>query len=97
MRTKTLLLTAVLSAAGLASSLAQGAVYSVNAVGYVNLTVPAGLSLIANPLDATDNTIANVLKVPAGTQIYKFNGTGFTSMMTLTAGRAAVNRLAISR
>jgi len=83
MRTKTLLLTAVLSAAGLASSfsLAQGAVYSVNAVGYVNLTVPAGLSLIANPLDATDNTIANVLKVPAGTQIYKFNGTGFTSAL----------------
>jgi hypothetical protein len=80
MRTKTLLLTAVLGVAGIASSSAQ--VFSVNAVGYVNLTVPPGLSMIANPLNNTSgNTIATVLTVPAGTQIYKFNGSGFTSAL----------------
>jgi hypothetical protein len=72
MRTKTLLLAAVLGAASVASSLAR--VYSVNAVGYVNISVPANsLSLIANPLQAANNTIGALLNVPAGTQIYKFN------------------------
>jgi hypothetical protein len=85
MRTKTLLLTAVLSAAGVATSMAQ--VFSVNAVGYVNKTVPANaaggkgkLALISNPLDAGagNNTIANLFKgVPGGTQVYKYNGTSF--------------------
>jgi hypothetical protein len=83
MRTKTLLITAALGAAGIASSFAQ--VYSQNAVGYVNLVVQPGLSLIANPLSATDNTIGGVLTVatgtPAGTQIYKFNGLTFTSAL----------------
>jgi hypothetical protein len=61
MRTKTLLLTAALSAAGLATSLAQP-VYSVNAVGYVNLTLPSGkFSLIANPLNGSNNLITTVL------------------------------------
>jgi hypothetical protein len=65
--------------ASIASSLAQ--VYSVNAVGYVNLVIPAGLSMIANPLNTSNNTIGALLTVPAGTQIYKFNGTGFTSAL----------------
>ncbi len=79
MRTKTLLLTAALSAAGALTSMAQ--VYSVNIVGYVNLSVPNGFSMIANQLNATpDNTLETILPAPTeNTTIYKFNGTGYTS------------------
>jgi len=85
MRTKTLLLTAALSAAGVASSMAQGTVFSVNAVGYVNTTVGPKFSLIANPLTASDNTINTLFKtgiqgtIPAGFQVFRFAGTGFTA------------------
>lgn len=73
MRTKTLLLTAVAVAAGLAASTAQ-TVYSVNAVGYVNLSLPAGYSLIANPLNGTNNLLSTIMpNVPEDTLIYKFN------------------------
>ncbi len=87
MRTKTLLLTAALGAAGVATSLAQS-VFSVNAVGYVNVDVPKGFSMIANPLDAGagNNTIAKLLSaVPDGTVIYQFGATGF-SVNTLDLG-----------
>jgi hypothetical protein len=76
MRTKTLLLTAALSAAGVATSMAQ--VFSVNAVGYVNTVVPAkGLALISNPLDAGANNNVSALftdaaKAAGGLQVYKF-------------------------
>jgi hypothetical protein len=73
MRTKTLLLTAAFGAAGLATSMAQE-VFSVNAVGYVNRSVPTGFSMIANPLDNSDNTVANLFDgVPDGTTVYKFD------------------------
>jgi len=79
MRTKTLLLTAALAAAGIASSMAQ-AVYSVNAVGYVNTTLKPGYNLVSNPLTATDQTIkALFASLPAGTQVFKYNGTSFTT------------------
>jgi hypothetical protein len=72
MRTKTLLLTAVLGIAGAVSSSAQ--VYSVNAVGYVNVVIPRGFSMIANPLKAADSKISALIPTaPAGTTIYKFN------------------------
>jgi hypothetical protein len=71
MRTKTLLLTAALSAAGVATSMAQ--VYSVNAVGYVNTQLVPGLNLISNPLEAADNKIKTLLTgVPVNTQVYRF-------------------------
>jgi hypothetical protein len=72
MRTKTLLLIAAVGAASVASSMAQ--VYSVNAVGYVNKTVPAkGFALISNPLKATDNSIAALFAgVPDGTKVFKY-------------------------
>jgi len=74
MRTKTLLLTAVLGIAGAVSSSAQ--VYSVNAVGYVNVVIPRGFSMIANPLKGANNTIGALLPTaPPGTFIYKFNAT----------------------
>jgi len=78
MRTKTLLLTAALTAAGALSSMAQ--VYSVNIVGYINLSIPAGYSMIANQLNnQPDNKIATILAsgVPDSTTVYKFNGTGY--------------------
>jgi hypothetical protein len=75
MRTKTLLLTAALTAAGVAASMAQ--VYSVNVVGYVNVTVPAGkLMLLANPLNNADNKLATVMPLPDtadGSTVFRFN------------------------
>jgi hypothetical protein len=74
MRTKTVLLTALLGAASVATSVAQ-TVYSVNAVGYVNVTVKAGMfALLANPLNQPTNSLAAVLPdVPVGTMVYVFN------------------------
>ncbi len=80
MRTKTLFLTAALGAAGVATSMAQS-VFSVNAVGYVNVDVPKGFSMIANPLDAGagNNTVAKLLaSVPDGTVVYQFVNGAFT-------------------
>jgi hypothetical protein len=78
MRTKTLLLTAALSAVGLSTSMAQS-VFSVNAVGFVTVDVPKGLSMIANPLKAPTNTIAALFASAAdGTTIYKYDGTSFS-------------------
>jgi len=75
MRTKTLLLTAALSAAGVATSMAQ--VFSVNAVGYVNTKIPAnGFALVSNPLNAADNTVNKLFAgVPAGTQVFIYSRT----------------------
>lgn len=72
MRTKALLLAAAVFA--VAAGTAKAQVYSANAVGYVNLTLQPGFSLIANPLDNTNNGI-NVLFAgfPSTTRIYRFN------------------------
>lgn len=79
MRTKTLVLTAALGAAGVASAIAQ--VYSVNAVGYVNTTVKAGFNLVTNPLDAGagNNTVAKLLAgLPDGASVYTYAGGAYT-------------------
>lgn len=80
MRTKTLLLTAALGVISAASAMAQ-AVYSVNVVGYINLNLRPGYSLIANQLNT--GSPANTLKavfpnVPVESQIQKFVGGNFT-------------------
>jgi hypothetical protein len=77
MRTKTLLLTAVLGVAGAASTIAQAqSVYSANAVGYVNLSLPAGFSMISNPLNAATNDLQSLLtNVPNNTAIYTWSTT----------------------
>lgn len=65
MRTKTLLIAAALGAAGLLTASAQ--VYSVNAVGYVNVSVPGdgtGFAILANPLNGTNNNINTILPLP---------------------------------
>jgi hypothetical protein len=76
MRTKTLLATAVLSAAGIATSMAQ--VFSVNAVGYINIDVPQGFKMIANQLNAPDNKLTSLIPTaPGGTTVYKYTGTNY--------------------
>jgi len=64
MRTKTLLLTAAVLAVGLGASVAQS-VFSVNAVGYVNVPIVPGYNLIANPLNGTNNLINTVIPAAA--------------------------------
>ena len=65
--------------------MAQGTVFSVNAVGYVNTTVGPKFSLISNPLTATDNTVNTLFKtgiqgaIPNGFQVYKLLPTGFST------------------
>jgi len=81
MRTKTLLLTAAVSAAGVATSMAQAPVYSVNAVGYVNTSLVAGFNLISNPLNntaANGNVIKELFKtLPVNSIVYKIDGGSF--------------------
>jgi hypothetical protein len=74
MRTKALLLAAAFTVATCATSMAQ--VYSANAVGYVNITLPAGFSIIANPLNGTNNNIKTILPVDASANnlvVFKYN------------------------
>jgi hypothetical protein len=73
MRTKTLLLTAAIAVASIGASVAQ-TVYSVNAVGYVNLSLQGAFTMIANPLNQTNNLLSTVLPAPPdGTQILKWD------------------------
>jgi len=90
MRTKTLLVTAALSAAGIASSMAQ--VYSVNAVGYVNISIPTSATaytyvIAANPLNGSpDNNLSTILPtVPELTQLYFFRGGTFETYLYVGA------------
>ena len=98
MRTKTLLLTAALTAVGIATSMAQ--VYSVNAVGYVKTSLQPGFNLVSNPLTGSDNSIGGLLAnvaggIPDGLQAFKYDGAGFKSVTAdggevLPAGNAAL-------
>jgi len=80
MRTQLILTTAAL---GLASLGASAQVYSVNAVGYVNLSLPAGskLVLVANQLNNGDNTLKTVVPTAAeGTLVYTYaQASGFAT------------------
>jgi hypothetical protein len=77
MRTKKLLLTAAVGLVATATSFAQ--IYSVNAVGYVNVTVPADgtkLALLANPLNGTNNDLNTILPLTdlnIGSTVYLWN------------------------
>ena len=70
-------------------------VYSLNAVGYINVTCPPGFSIVANQLNTTNNTIFGLLPVDPGgaddgTSVYEWNGHGFavTTMNSSQAGNA---------
>jgi hypothetical protein len=74
MRTKTLLLTAILGVASVAAALAADPVYSVNAVGYVNVVLKKGFTIVANPLNATDNHLSKILPstLPTGSVVFRY-------------------------
>jgi hypothetical protein len=78
MKTKALLLAGLMAASSLASLQAQ-TVYSVNSVGYVQVTLVPGFNLIANPLATPNNTVAELFPTPPGNSAaFKFNpSTGF--------------------
>ena len=77
MRTKTLLLTAALSAAGVMATMAAG-VTSVNVVGYINVSVPPGFSFIANQLSAQNEKISALIAAPMdGTVVYTWKNGNF--------------------
>jgi hypothetical protein len=92
MRTKALLCAAAL-AAGAATSMAQN-VYSLNVVGYINLTLQPGFNLIANQLDAdgtmTNNFVTNVIgttNLINGSAIYSYSvAAGGFGVANLTRG-----------
>jgi len=80
MRTKTLLLSALLGALGSVSVMAQN-VYSLNAVGYINVTCPPGFNIVTCPLLASpDNTVGTVLNNAnsnlTGSQVYFYTPSG---------------------
>jgi len=85
MRTKLILTTAAFGVASL-GALAQ--VYSVNAVGYINASVPAnGLALVANQLNTGGNTVAEVLVgVPEDTVVYPYTQAAGFGVVTYTFG-----------
>jgi hypothetical protein len=83
MRTKSLCLAAALLTGGVLAASAQGNVYSLNIVGYVNkiAPVPNQFALWSNPLDTgAGNSITNLFPTAGnGTQIRTWNGAAYTS------------------
>ena len=75
MRTKSLVAAAAVIAAGVASSMAQSNVYSLNVVGYVNRAIPAAaFAMVSNPLQATNNALSTIFPVaPDGTSVFTWN------------------------
>jgi hypothetical protein len=96
MKTKTLLIAAAALAAGVMSSQAQG-VYSQNIVGYINVPLSAGYTLVANQLDVdgtgTNNSIYTSVgtNLPTGSQIFAWNGTTFNQSKLLASGKWSAN------
>jgi hypothetical protein len=83
MRTKAMLLAAALTALGSAAVMAQTNVYSLNAVGYINVTLLPGFNMVADQLQSGTNTIGSLIN-DASTQydkmvVFKWTGTGFQS------------------
>jgi len=83
MRTKTILLSALLGSLGSVSLMAQSTnVYSLNAVGYINITVQPGFNIVSSPLISVDtagntNAISNILNNATGAY-KKWQFWGFT-------------------
>jgi hypothetical protein len=94
MRTKTMLLSALIGSIGAVSAMAQTNVYSLNAVGYVNVTIAPGFNIISCPLIATpDNTVGTVLNNASGaltgSAVYFWNpATGYSEDIAKTVGTA---------
>jgi len=82
MRTKALLGLAAL-AASVATTVAQSNVYSINIVGYVNVTYAAGSTIAVNPLDKDGiNSGSNIFAygaqpLPDGSSVFKWTGSAY--------------------
>jgi len=76
MRTIKALACAAALAAGIATSMAQSNVYSLNVVGYYNIPCPANtLVMIANQLNTTNNTLGSLIpSPPPSSRFYKWSG-----------------------
>lgn len=80
MRTKVLLGLAALAVGGL-TAMAQSNVYSLNVVGYYNVTVPAGkFGMIANQFNTADTKLATLIpSAPPNSIFYKYvTGSGYS-------------------
>jgi len=91
MRTKTTILTAALIAAGIASSMAQSQVYSLNIVGYIQVPLTTGLNLVTAPLVGADFSVntsltnimdSNGVPIQSGSLIQYKTGVGFGGGLT---------------
>jgi hypothetical protein len=81
MRTKALILSAAVGALSVASSMAQ--VYSVNAVGYANITAPQGFSIITHQFTVADRSLNALIAAPLpNTRVYFFSQVGGYSIKT---------------
>jgi hypothetical protein len=77
MKTKALLLAGLVSLAGVTASEAQ-TVYSINSVGYYNLSIPTGYSMIANQMFSSETTLQDLLPNPTpGMIVFKWTGALF--------------------
>jgi hypothetical protein len=98
MRTKTIVLSALLGALGSVSVMAQTNVYSLNVVGYISVTMAPGYNIITCPLIASpDNTIATLLNntnaqyqsgARSAAQVFQFTGGTYSASDTASAGNA---------
>ena len=87
MRTKALLSLSAIAASTVAA-MAQSNVYSLNIVGYATVTIPAGYSILANPLSTGATNGANEIMTPIdGEQILTWNQAtaGYNSVSYLSA------------
>jgi hypothetical protein len=78
MKANATILAIALITTGASQSLSQQ-VYSVNIVGYVNITIPAGKqAILNNPLNGTNNNVNTIIPLPnnvghAGSAIFRYN------------------------
>ena len=87
MRTKALLSAAAALAVGAFTAHAQGPVYSVNIVGYVNVDLNPGFNMVANPLDNGTNTVPTLFSsLPDFSTVFKFTGGAYEPGNTLIFG-----------
>jgi hypothetical protein len=97
MRTKTILLSGVVAALSGASLMAQ--VYSLNAVGYINVTVPPNFSMLADQLYSVNQTTPQYISPLLdsqlldgnhnGVELFKYsNVNGYTIMIATSTGWA---------
>jgi len=94
MRTKALVAAAALLAAGALTSWAQSNVYSLNVVGYINVPLKAGFTMVGNQLDldgtGANNTLTTVFgtTLPSGSAVYSYSGAYDTATFTTKGGWA---------